>query len=521
MNSESQISDSSPKAETPSPFSLFKTQFDQEAEAEKKIRLAIDFMRSSLAQGQIPNFKDFWEARRLCLPLFKENINAKSRSLLWAEYIEISAEARRLKEILDEQSAFAVEQIELAISALEKDLENYDALLQQFPDIDFPEKSETLHKNRPLYRDLQRELNYLNTFASRINGMRKEIIKTEMRIRHKNRFFERLSQAGDKVFPKRKDLIKQISDQFIEDVNYFVNVIFKEQQVPLFVLREEIKILQSFAKVLTLNTQAFSETRLRLSECWDELKEKDKERKKEITAKKQIFKQNFDLAMEKIKVFAENCLAGLDPEEEKKQVDEILDYMRSIELGREEVRALREEISIAREPLIAKQKEEEFKRQELAKEAERQKRAKVDEFKTKITDLIQSIDTFEPEILTQIRTEMDDLSISKVDKQTFERLFKQLKEKMEERREKALLNLSEADLQALSQLKSFLEEKKQERQEVKTTLENFRKTRGGSNLDFEKAMQYQEMIDNEKARLEKINSSIEEIEEKIAEFEGS
>ena len=70
-------------------------------------------MRSA-PQPQSPHFKDFWEARRLCLPLFKENMNPKSRSLLWAEYIEISAEARKLKEILDEQSPFAVEQIELA-----------------------------------------------------------------------------------------------------------------------------------------------------------------------------------------------------------------------------------------------------------------------------------------------------------------------------------------------------------------------------------------------------------------------
>ena len=44
-------------------------------------------MRSSVSQGETPRFKDFWEARRLCLPLFKENVPVKVRTQLWAEYV--------------------------------------------------------------------------------------------------------------------------------------------------------------------------------------------------------------------------------------------------------------------------------------------------------------------------------------------------------------------------------------------------------------------------------------------------
>lgn len=523
MSSDLQIPDVVISQNQENPFALFMTQFDAEPEPERKIRLAIDYMRTTLAQSQSPHFKNFWETRRLCLPLFKANLNAKSRSLLWAEYIEISNEARHLKDILDAQSAFAVEQIELAMDALERELADYVNLLGQFPSIEFPENCEVLHSKRSFYLELQRELNFLNTFASRINAMRKEVIKTEMRIRHKNKFFEKLSAAGDLVFPKRKELIKQVSDEFTQNVAHFIQAHFKEQdETPLFVLREDIKTLQSFAKILTLNTQAFSETRLHLSDCWDMLKEREKDRKKEVAAKKIVFKQNFDLAMEKIQELAKNCAQSISPEDEKIQVNAILEFMRSIELGREEVRILREEIQNAREPLLQQQKEEEFKRQEQLRELEKIKKTKQEDFKHKLQSAFQDTDGYTLEILLlkkeEFAAEFEQLGLSKAEKPFFERLLKQLKEKIEEKREKALLNLSEADQQAFGQLKSFLEERKQERIEVKNNLESYRKLLGGSGFDFEKAMQLREMLENEKARLDKINASIEKVEVQLAEI---
>ena len=68
-----------------------------------------------------------------------------------------------------------------------------------------------------------------------------------------------------------------------------------------FALRDEIKVLQILAKEMTLDTHAFTETRLELSKCWDFLKECDKERKKEMAEKKEFFKKNVDLIMDKIK----------------------------------------------------------------------------------------------------------------------------------------------------------------------------------------------------------------------------
>jgi hypothetical protein len=65
-----------------------------------------------------------------------------------------------------------------------------------------------------------------------------------------------------------------------------------------------------------------------------------------------------------------------------------------------------------------------------------------------------------------------------------------------------------------------LQQRKDRRQEIKTQLEVYRKALGGSSLDFEKAMHYQELVEQERERLEKANSAIEEIEHKISELEG-
>jgi hypothetical protein len=83
-----------------------------------------------------------------------------------------------------------------------------------------------------------------------------------------------------------------------------------------------------------------------------------------------------------------------------------------------------------------------------------------------------------------------------------------------------LLSLSEDDLKALDALKEVLDERKARRQEIKNQLEQYRKLLGGSGFDFEKAMMYREMIEAEKATLEKINASIDEIEEKIDRIES-
>lgn len=525
---EENISQNKKVNREPSPaFAAFVKELEQKEAAEDKIRAAIDFMKQSLVNPQTPRFRDFWDARRFCLPLFKEQMGAKARGDLWQEYVDLSTEAKRLKEILDEQSAFAFEQIDLAIQALAKDIENYETMLAQVELVEIPSLCSTMQPHKQEYQTLQSNLQLLNGFASKINSLRKEVIHTEMRIKNKNKLFEKLSAAGDNVFPKRKQLIKQISELFSSDVAAFVENHFAGEQEapgPLHHFREEIKALQIVAKDLTLNAQSFNDTRLKLSECWDKLKVLDKERKKEISQKKQQMRQNVEQVMEKIKAFEEFCKNLPAFSEASKQFEEVLSFMKTIELTYPEQKMLKDELFKARKPVWDKQREEQTERENKEKEATAQKRQKIESFRTSLESLVSSQETVTIEELMQskeqLHKEYAELSMGKAEKMVIDRLFKQLKDAIDEKKSKNLLSLPESDKARLEELLALLEERKVRRQEIKSQIEAYRKILGGSGFDFEKAMMYRELIEAEKLSLEKINQAIEEIEEKVSEIEG-
>src|SRR5579871_3448622 len=94
-----------PEERAPKPsaaFQEFSDKFASFPTPEEKVAYGLEFMRSSISQEGSPRFREFWEARRQILPCFKENLNPAIRSKLWGEYVELTVEARRLKEILEE-----------------------------------------------------------------------------------------------------------------------------------------------------------------------------------------------------------------------------------------------------------------------------------------------------------------------------------------------------------------------------------------------------------------------------------
>src|SRR3989344_4016959 len=116
-------------------FKEFLDSIQQLPTPEEKIAHGLKFMQSSISQEGSPRFREFWESRKKILPLFRENLGAVIRSKLWEQYVELTVEARRLKEILEEQSSFAIEQIDLAIQAIESDLVNFEDLLARSGEI--------------------------------------------------------------------------------------------------------------------------------------------------------------------------------------------------------------------------------------------------------------------------------------------------------------------------------------------------------------------------------------------------
>ena len=525
-NSQEDVSDAylNDMKEKTSTYSLmeFLEQFHGEINSEKKIRLNLEFMRQALSQGSSPRFKDFWEVRKLCLSLFKEDMPVSIRADLWNSYIELASEAKQLKEIVDQQSAFAVEQIELAIQALEKDVADMNVVLELIADIVLPEECFSLQKNREFYTVIQRELQLLNALAVKINSLRKELLKTEMRIRIKNKLLERLSVCGNQVFPRRKELIKQISEQFSQDVEYFVYSQFREgemKQLPGYVLREEIKYLQQIAKVLTLNTHVLSETRVKLSTCWDEIKNYEKERKKETQEKKLLFKQGFDLIAEKIQVFAASIHEETSLQECDQQITEILTFMRTVLLGRQEVQILKEQLYNVKKPVLEKARETEQIHLQKLQEKEKEKKDRLEKLSCDLKSLIQGASELSLEQLTSQNKALEEcfqqLQWKQSEKQMLERLFKRIKDLINDNKEKTLMLLSEDDQKTLDQLHIVLFEKKNRRKELKEQLEQYRKLLGGSGLDFEKTIMYRDLMETDKSILEKINSSIFDIKKKI------
>lgn len=509
-------------------FDALMEKIKLEENFDEKLHLAVDNMERYLSQGGTPLFKYFWELRKLSLEFFKENISPSVRSVLWPKYSNLSKEARRLKEIFDEQSAFAVEQIDIAVTALEDEINNFEESILSQPDVDLSFKSKFLEKKKSTYNDIQKRLNLLNAYATRINNLRKELMKTDMRIKHKNKFFQRLSVTGDQVFPLRKELIKKISDQFLSDVEGFLAANFSGDYIkgPVYYLREEIKVLQSVAKLLTLNTHSFTSTRLRLSECWDKLKVIDKERKKEFAEKKDVFLKNKSEVEVKIQALSEKFKAGeLSTGAATKDLENIQAYMRKVDLGRDEVKSLKTLMSEIRELIHGKKKEEEESRLKEERERLRIKKEKLDALKHEIEATLSNKGSL---TVDEIQTKQNDLhekvlhlkDVSGREKLDLERSLRQLKDILSEKQEEALLNLSDDDQETLKSLREVLSQRRERRKEIKEHYDTLRKASGSSGLDFEQAMLHNDQVNAEKERLDQADIGIQEIEKKIREIKS-
>lgn len=486
-----------------------KTEFLNELEGKKKIeekiRFCLDYMRGALSQEKIPAFRDFWEAKRSCLDLFKEKISAHSRTVFWAEYLELSEEIRKVKEVLDEQSSFAQEQIELAIQAIEQDLVRKDELSEDDPLPDIPK---SVMRNGSLYISLQQEVGILNNFAGRLNALRKELIHLNLRIKLKNRCFDRLSKIGDTVFPRRKELIKEISDLFSQDVERFAVEITTP---PFFERKEEIKALQNFAKALTLSTPAFSQTRETLSQCWDQIK--DLEKQKRIDSKESLEKIS-----PKIELLKEECAKGewtLAQFEEKCQ--EIFEEMKEEKLGFEESKSLKKKLFDLKKPLEEKEK----KRKEEEKLAAQLELKRQKETAARLTeDLLELLNQAEALPLDALVEKWDafvkeekSLSSVGIEKEMLETRLDAIADHIQEKRWQTLSGQNPEEI--ASSLHSLLDERHKARRKLKERLEFHRKTVGGSSLNFEESMLYQELMAEEKLRLDSIETMIEEIEETL------
>ncbi|MBF5059186.1 hypothetical protein [Candidatus Neptunochlamydia vexilliferae] len=501
---ETENKEKKPKVESEI-FKTFRESFEGQKEIEEKIRVALDFMEEILGKPNGVSLKEFWDAKKLCGPLFKEEMNPIKRNHLWNEYAEMGDEARRLKEIKDEQAAFSVEQVELAIEALEADVDHYDRLVANSDPIHFPKGAEELQIKLGEYEKIQKELSLLKTLISRLDALRKEVLAIDMRISHKNKILKRLSKLGDHVFPKRKELIKKVSDQFAGDVESFAKDRFSGGKTPYYVIRNEIKLFQAVAKVLTLNSQAFTKARKVLSECWDKIKEKETERRAQMGERSEEWKKNYEEIAPKVAEFEAFCEKP-ENQDRTKVLDAsnaLQEAMRGVSLSRENVKELKEWIQKARNAVLDKLKEQ-------VEEKKAASRKKVEDIKDKLTHLIEKEETTSLEDLEKGETELKEayraLSLNGMEIHVFERNFADLKSFILDKREGTV---------GTDHLQELYEERAAHIEVIKSQVKEYRKEMGGSGLDFEKGMTYRELYDSAKIHLDKEVEALENLEEKL------
>ncbi len=470
---------------------------------EEKLEHLLVFMQHALEIGGGHHFREFWDARKLCADLFTQDMHPSMRVRLWAQYTDICHEARLFREWFEEQSSFLSEQIEQAIGAVEAELPLFEEKGNHLPSLPELAACEAIKRHLERYEHLHHELQYLNSFASRIASLRKELLKTEMRYKSRHKLLERLSKLGDAVFPKRKQAISEVSALFLEDVEEFIRSTpcNEMRSHALFEVREEIKQLQEIAKILTLSTDAFSKTREHLSECWEAIKNILKEQKKAEHEKKELFRKSRDELFEEIKKVEkdveEKKISSFDA---KKALHDLSLKMRDVPLAHQDVRLLREMLQEA-EKGVYEQAAQESKN--LGKKEEKDRAIKYQSFIERLKNALED-KTFEgkEEALQNLSSEMQELRLPREEKWEAEKELARLRgEILDLGIQQASKEISQEVLLALEHLRA----------ECKRHIDTWRKQTSGSQCDFSLAIQYTDLIEEEKERIVRIEEAIEKL----------
>lgn len=490
---------------------------------EERLTLCLEKMQESLEQKQEPNLSQFWQAKKECVLLFKEKISPQKRNQFWQKYIKLSDEGRIVRDFLDEEALFAIEQIELAIVDVEKQfqlIEESKCTIQ----LEFPRSPQAFIRIYDSCCNLQNLIQQAQLLAIRLQELRKEISIMSMRMKIKGRFFDRLSLICDKLFPKRNEMIAQLSELFFQTVQDFVRKNFSENHQQLkrncYFLQNEIREIQAVAKLFSLSTKVFAETRKELSRCWDQLKEIEKEKKEDFSQ----MKEQSDSNSQKI----EKMIQELSEEKDLSE-KEVMSRLKEIQKEMQGSMLLRKQIAILEKKceLIAKPFEE---AKEKAKEELREKRKQallleeqnVKAFLDKLVLLQQSIPS---ESLDITRSTIHNLEASLTQLECADARKKMLKQRLKEVmtafaqvEEKALLFQATGSQEDQKRLSLILESKIAQREKLKAFLEECRKERGKSCLDFQKAIELSEKIEKGKAELQALEQSILDFDNKIDSF---
>lgn len=271
-------------------FKNKEQEIENAATTEMKLDLAIGYMRLILSEGDKVKFRLFWKIKKICLDLFKLDLHPTTRNVYWDEYTKILTEAHYLQKMSEEQTNYKIEQITLALSALEKELLEKEERIEA-SEIE-PLKIEKLDAE---IGEERKELAFLNNAKDKLLALREEVLSQEIRIGQKNKLLGQISKAGDQVFPRRKQLISSLTRAFFTYVEEFSQTYFdlKEktilgQKTP-FNLKKMVREAQDALKMLPISNEVYRKVRAELSACWDVITIYEKIKREEAEKEREEF----------------------------------------------------------------------------------------------------------------------------------------------------------------------------------------------------------------------------------------
>lgn len=504
----------------------FNKQLETLSSVQEQIALCLVWMEQALKQASGVSLKLFWSIRKKAAVLFQTIEESDFRAESWKRYTALTEEARAIKSYQPEEDSFVVNQIDLAISCLEKDVETF-CQEKEFSKKKIDDKHclniTALNHRGIFYQQMHASLVWLNSFSTRIIELRKELTRVGMRMKLKSQFFQRLSSAGNIVFPKRKEYINSVSQAFLDDVRSFVETHFvhKDKRAlkrSVFFLKQEIKNLQQAAKSLFVTSSVFGETRAQLSQCWDQLKGVEDEVRSEQNRLKEQSADNVKVIREMLSKLSALFSSDATTDVLRQEVSLASKEIKSATLIHDDVLTLKKELKPLLDQLKGRQDQEEQKHQEkVQKENEARK--------TMVADLEKNIDAFVEECKSGKASAKDNYAKlqASLAKLTFvssaqkvvmsNRLALGLKY-INEFLEEQLLASSEHS-EKLIAMRQILSQRLERRKELKIKLDKDKQLLGSSGLDFESAFQFSSIVEEDRRALEELEAKILELKQEI------
>lgn len=458
--------------------------------AEDRIEKMLEYTKLQLSHGEIHPLSRFWKMRKYCLDHFKTTIPIAKRLKLWKNYCQLIDEIIKLKQLIDEKSSFEKEQIEGALKSIADDIDQLDVLIANEASINVP-KCQAIAQHSEFYTTTQKELSIYSSYAKRLNALKKEILSLDISFKRKQEILDQIHALSDRVFPEKRRLLNLMSSTYASHIDRFVKHFFNQDhfKIPIYQLKEQIKQLQNFAKLISLNVDAFSKTREQLSQCWDQLKAFEKIQKKEKEEKKEHNVQKFDDLKEKIDDLKQDK-QKLAPKQLSQEAQSLNASINKEDLLKFQKKQLLNELHaiVPQDPLNSPS--------EASPEFET--------IKNELHEIEKHINQWDyPTIDSKLKTTLNyyktanlpDASILRIERAIFavkEALFEKLKVQIEEK-----ADIEEVSFQ-LEAFKIFLKE----------GIESYRKSLSGSNQSIEKAMVFNDLLVQSRSLLNLLEKKI-------------